>query len=47
MLGNWVREDVECGGLHEVQTPIDPRAHGDRLREVATTVFDRWCSLLL
>ena len=47
MLGNWVRENAACGGLHEVQTPIDPHAHAGRLREIATTVFDRWCSLLL
>lgn len=47
MLADWVREDAACGGLHEVQGPIDPRAHAGRLREIATTVFDRWCSLLL
>jgi GMP synthase-like glutamine amidotransferase len=45
-ITQWCREDETCGDVREVSGPIDPYAHAVRAREIAETIFGRWCSLV-
>jgi GMP synthase (glutamine-hydrolysing) len=46
IIASWVHEDLSCGDLREAEGPIDPEAHKQRTREVASHVFGRWCDLV-
>lgn len=46
MIARWCTEDEACGADRELTTPIDPHFQADRLRSLATRVFDRWASLV-
>ena len=46
MIVEWCREDEACGGTREARQPIDPHAHAARTKELAETIFGRWCSLV-
>jgi GMP synthase-like glutamine amidotransferase len=43
MIADWCRQDVNCGDVRELPSPIDPMAHADRLAEVSAEVFGQWC----
>jgi GMP synthase-like glutamine amidotransferase len=46
MIADWCEQDVNCGDLREVTTPIDPNAHAARQRDLAGHVFGRWAELV-
>ena len=46
MIAEWCREDEACGGARDARQPIDPYAHAARTRDLAETIFGRWCSLV-
>jgi GMP synthase-like glutamine amidotransferase len=46
MIAGWCEEDANCGDVRELDSLIDPHAHAARMKELAATVFDRWCALL-
>ncbi len=46
MIVQWCHEDEACGGARDASVPIDPHAHAARAKEMAETVFGRWCSLV-
>jgi GMP synthase-like glutamine amidotransferase len=46
MIEDWCQQDANCGDVRELSEPIDARANAARLRELAGTVFSRWCGLL-
>lgn len=46
MIAEWLTQDANCGDLREIDTPIDPYANAERLRELAGQVFGRWCHLV-
>jgi GMP synthase-like glutamine amidotransferase len=46
MIAGWCEEDANCGDVRELDAPLDPYAHAARLKELARTVFDRWCALI-
>lgn len=45
MIAEWCREDEACGA-HDAGRPIDPHAHAARTKELAETIFGRWCRLV-
>jgi GMP synthase (glutamine-hydrolysing) len=46
MIADWLQQDANCGDVHEIVEPVDPYAHADRLKELATLIFGRWRGLL-
>lgn len=46
MISCWCQEDANEGDLREISTPIDPRENAERLRELASQVFGRWCRIV-
>jgi GMP synthase (glutamine-hydrolysing) len=46
MVADWCEQDANCGDLPEIETPIDPYANADRLKELAALVFGRWARLI-
>jgi GMP synthase-like glutamine amidotransferase len=46
IIQSWCTEDASCGGLREVTEPVDPFAHGERAKAVASQIFGRWCDLV-
>ena len=46
MIVEWCREDEACAGALDARHPIDPHAHAAHTRELAETIFGRWCSLV-
>jgi GMP synthase-like glutamine amidotransferase len=46
MIEDWCAQDLNCGDLREVRTPIDPAHNSMRLSALAQQVFGRWCDLL-
>jgi GMP synthase-like glutamine amidotransferase len=46
MIADWCEQDVNCGDMRELHTPVDPWHHSQELNELATNVFGRWCELL-
>src|SRR5260370_14082652 len=43
MVADWSEQDVNCGDMREIETPIDPYVNADRLTALAALVFRR-CS---
>ena len=43
MIAAWLKEDLMEGDTREVRHAIDPHHNEARLRELAATVFGRWC----
>jgi GMP synthase-like glutamine amidotransferase len=46
IIASWCREDANCGDLRETEGPIDPGAHEQRIGQVASHFFGRWCDLV-
>lgn len=46
MVADWCTQDANCGDMREIETPIDPYANADRLKELAGLVFGRWSGLI-
>ena len=46
MIADWCGQDANCGDVREIETPIDPYANADRLKELAALVFGRWGQLI-
>jgi GMP synthase-like glutamine amidotransferase len=44
MIAGWCAEYPEAA--REIRTQIDPHAHAARVRELAGTVFGRWCRMV-
>jgi GMP synthase-like glutamine amidotransferase len=47
MIAEWCGQDARCGVERELASPVDPNAHAPRQAEIARTVFDRWCKLVI
>jgi len=45
MISQWCREDEVSGPAREASEPIDPDAHFARTKNLAQTVFGRWCDM--
>ena len=43
---DWCTEDENCGDVRELDAPIDPWLHAERLTRLSQSVFGRWCDLL-
>lgn len=46
MIVEWCHDEEVCAGAREARQPIDPHAHAARTKELADTIFGRWCSLV-
>lgn len=46
MIVSWSCEDENCGDVRELSAPLDPWLNYVRCREVAYSVFGKWCDLL-
>ncbi len=46
MIVNWCEEELNCGDLRELETPLDPYWNHARCRELAASVFGRWCDIV-
>jgi GMP synthase-like glutamine amidotransferase len=46
MIRDWCEQDGNCGDMRELEAPIDPCLHRDRMQELSKIVFGRWCDLL-
>jgi GMP synthase-like glutamine amidotransferase len=46
MIVEWCHDEEVCAGPREARRPIDPHAHAARTKELAETIFGRWCSLV-
>jgi len=42
MVADWSEQDVNCGDMREIETPIDPYTNADRLTELAAAGVRRW-----
>ena len=43
MIAEWCLQDENCGDVRELESPIDPYEHLQRLTSLASTIFGRWC----
>lgn len=46
MITDWLAQEANQADVRELTAPIDPRAHAERLTELAGLVFGRWCDLV-
>jgi GMP synthase-like glutamine amidotransferase len=46
MIADWCSQDLNCGDMREVRSPIDSTHNAPRLKALAQQVFGRWCDLL-
>jgi GMP synthase-like glutamine amidotransferase len=46
MISDWCRQDENCGDVRELDRPIDAAAHADRLVEISSILFRRWCEIV-
>jgi GMP synthase (glutamine-hydrolysing) len=46
MIADWCAQDENCGDVRELDAPIDPWRHSERLAKLSHLVFGRWCDLL-
>jgi GMP synthase-like glutamine amidotransferase len=46
MIAGWCLEDENCADVRELDAPPDPHANASRMRELASTVFGRWCRIV-
>jgi len=46
MIADWCAQDENCGDVRELDAPIDPWLHAERLARLSQSVFGRWCDLL-
>lgn len=46
MIVNWCEQDLNCGDLRDLEGPLDPYLNYARCRELAASVFGRWCDIL-
>ncbi len=47
MIDAWCREDANCGDIRELEAPIDPYLHSERLATLSSLVFGRWADLVI
>lgn len=43
MIADWLRQPANEADVRQLDSQIDPQANSVRLRELAGTVFGRWC----
>jgi len=43
MIADWCGQDENCGDVRELDAPIDPFRHAERLAHLSDTFFGRWC----
>jgi GMP synthase-like glutamine amidotransferase len=46
MIVDWSGENENCGDVGELSAPLDPRLNYARCRELAFSVFGKWCDML-
>ena len=46
MISDWCAQDANSGDVQELDAPLDAAHHSEELKELAETVFGRWCELL-
>jgi GMP synthase-like glutamine amidotransferase len=46
MIVDWCQGNEASACARDARQPIDPHAHAARAREMAETIFGRWCSLV-
>ncbi len=46
MIAGWCTEDANCGDVRELEEPIDPHCHAERMATLSRQVFGRWCRFL-
>ena len=46
MIADWCSQDENCGDVRELDGPLDPSLHAERLVELSGLVFGRWGDLL-
>jgi GMP synthase-like glutamine amidotransferase len=44
MIAEWVLQDENCGDVRELEAPIDPFLHAERLDRLASCVFGAWAA---
>ena len=44
MIADWLRQPVNQSDVRQLASEIDPALNVNRLRELATLVFGRWCA---
>ena len=47
MIADWCTQDENCGDVRELEAPLDPALHADRLSELSSLIFGRWCDVLV
>ncbi len=47
MIVDWSIEDENCGDVRELSAPLDPWLNYARCREIASSVFGKWCDLFV
>jgi|SRR5271157_1345567 len=46
MISDWCLQDANSGDVRELDAPLDAWRNSTEVRELAETVFGRWCDLL-
>lgn len=46
MIRDWCLQDANCGDVRELDSPLNPDLHSERLAGLSRVVFGRWCDLL-
>jgi GMP synthase-like glutamine amidotransferase len=46
MIADWCAQDENCGDVRELEGPINPWLHSERLARLSRLVFGHWCDLL-
>jgi len=47
MIGDWCRQDANCGDVRELESLPDPHHNAARLAELSRLVFGAWADLLV
>jgi GMP synthase-like glutamine amidotransferase len=46
MIADWCAQDLNCGDVRELDSPLDPFRNSTRLEELSALVFGRWAQLV-
>ena len=46
MIADWLLQDENCGDVRELDSPLDPGLHRERLKQLSALVFGHWCDFL-
>jgi GMP synthase (glutamine-hydrolysing) len=47
MIADWCLQDENCGDVRELEEPLDPGLHTERLTTLSSLIFGHWCDLLV